>query len=624
MTGTAWIYYRSWVAVILLIPAGVWYYIQLLDECIKRKEQEFLVQFKELIQTFSSLLNTGYSVENAVKESLKEMQIFYSDDAAILRELEIMVRQIRVQVPVEQAVEELSERTKLPDVESFAGVFVTAKRSGGNLMSIIRNTADQIGDKIDVKREIDTMLAAKKYEFQVMSVIPFWNCTLYDCQFSGIYGKSLRKYSRKRSDDRMSDHIFGRIRAWAKDHRDRSLSIGIMLVVFSVGVAALIWDYNGAYRKNVEEITRKTYGKGKRTEELRVEGKDRVLGEIPIEVTEQVYGEQEISQVLKQAVKKMDSLILGENVSLDHVDRDLNLLTEIPGKPIDVTWKLDRYDVINIYGKLKEDKLVSEGTPVKLTAILTYREDVEKQILYECMAMVYPRMTGSDGALLEKVRRTVAEKDQDTRESGTLTLPKQVDGQEIHFYTVMNWRGAVIMAAAVVISVLFFALDKQNEIKEKQARQKQMCLDYPEVISKLTLLLGAGMTVRKAWIKIVNDYDSRIKQQGKRAVYEEMKYTCRQMDGGVPEAECYEKFGRRCGTQEYMRFGALLSQNLRKGTKGLNDLLRLEAIQSFEERKARARRLGEEAGTKLLLPMFLMLAEVLVIVVVPAFFTVQM
>ena len=76
----------------------------------------------------------------------------------------------------------------------------------------------------------------------------------------------------------MSDHIFGRIRTWAKDHRDRSLSIGIMLVVFSVGVAALIWDYNGAYRKNVEEITRKTYGKGKKTEELRVEGKHRVLG----------------------------------------------------------------------------------------------------------------------------------------------------------------------------------------------------------------------------------------------------------------------------------------------------------------------------------------------------------
>ena len=47
-----------------------------------------------------------------------------------------------------------------------------------------------------------------------------------------------------------------------------------MLVVFSVGVAALIWDYNGAYRKNVEEITRKTYGKGKKTEEKREKRSD--------------------------------------------------------------------------------------------------------------------------------------------------------------------------------------------------------------------------------------------------------------------------------------------------------------------------------------------------------------
>ena len=76
----------------------------------------------------------------------------------------------------------------------------------------------------------------------------------------------------------MSDHIFGRIRAWTKDHRDRSLSIGIMLVVFSVGVASFIVGLQWCLQKNVEEITRKTYGKGKKTEELRVEGKDRYWG----------------------------------------------------------------------------------------------------------------------------------------------------------------------------------------------------------------------------------------------------------------------------------------------------------------------------------------------------------
>ena len=83
----------------------------------------------------------------------------------------------------------------------------------------------------------------------------------------------------------------------------------------------------------------------------------------------------------------------------------------------------DRYDVINIYGKLKEDKLVSEGTPVKLT--LTYREDVEKQVLYECMAMVYPRMTGSDGALLEvHGRKKGYQRNRDVNR-------KQVDGQAV-------------------------------------------------------------------------------------------------------------------------------------------------------------------------------------------------
>ena len=165
-------YQTPWV-MLLVVPVSVFFLKWKKKQIIRERKRRLNYQFRDALNSMSVAVQAGYSVENAVKESLKEMQVFYSDDAAILRELEIMVRQIRVQVPVEQAVEELSERTKLPDVESFAGVFVTAKRSGGNLMSIIRNTADQIGDKIDVKREIDTMLAAKKYEFQVMSVIPF-------------------------------------------------------------------------------------------------------------------------------------------------------------------------------------------------------------------------------------------------------------------------------------------------------------------------------------------------------------------------------------------------------------------------------------------------------------------
>ena len=109
----------------------------------------------------------------------------------------------------------------------------------------------------------------------------------------------------------------------------------------------------------------------------------------------------------------------------------------------------------------------------------------------------------------------------------------------------------------------------------------------------------------------------------KRQVYEEMVYTMREMQRGTPESECYEHFGMRCGLPVYRKFAVMLSQNLRKGTKGLAELLQREAAGAFEERKAAARKLGEETSTRLLGPMFLMLGVVLMIIVVPAFLTIQ-
>ena len=171
--------------------------------------------------------------------------------------------------------------------------------------------------------------------------------------------------------------------------------------------------------------------------------------------------------------------------------------------------------------------------------------------------------------------------------------------------------------------ILLLAQKKQKEMQEETQRSRQLLRDYPEIVGKLTLYLGAGMTVKRAFRKVVEDYERQKETTGVRCAYEEMQKTLREMESGHTEAESYENFGRRCKVQAYLRFGALLSQNLRKGTRGLTQLLKMESIQAFEDRKARARRLGEEAGTKLLLPMFLMLAVVLVIVIVPAFLSMQ-
>ncbi|MGE9881409.1 type II secretion system F family protein [Blautia obeum] len=170
---TAWLFYRSLWAVFLLAPVGGWNFWRLVQEQAYQKEKEFQLQFKEAILAVSSAMNIGYSVENAFREAQKELKKIYPEEARISKELQMIVRQLRVHVPMEQILEELSQRAPTEDVRNFVTVFVAAKKSGGNMIAIIQNTANQIGDKMDVKREIDTILAAKRYEFRVMSVVPY-------------------------------------------------------------------------------------------------------------------------------------------------------------------------------------------------------------------------------------------------------------------------------------------------------------------------------------------------------------------------------------------------------------------------------------------------------------------
>ena len=171
--------------------------------------------------------------------------------------------------------------------------------------------------------------------------------------------------------------------------------------------------------------------------------------------------------------------------------------------------------------------------------------------------------------------------------------------------------------------VFQFTAEKQKQKEQRKKEIRQMQFDYPQLINKFSLYIGAGMTVRRAWIQIVKEYDKEKHYLGERTVYEEMRYTMNELKNGRPESECYEAFGRKCESPVYRKFGMLLSQNLRKGTKGLTNLLQREAQEAFEERKNMAKKLGEEAGTKLMIPLFLMLAVVFVIVTVPAFLTIQ-
>ena len=192
---TSWLFYQSFWALLFLIPAGVILYRLQIEDLIHRKRSRFLIQFRELIQGMSASLNTGYSVENALCETQKELLLLYPEDELIQKELRLIVRQIKIQIPIEKILDEFAARVDLEDVYSFTTVFAAAKRSGGDMMAIIKNTVHQISDKIDVNREIDTLLAAKKYEFKVMCMIPYFIIAYMVVSFpefmSCLYGNAI-------------------------------------------------------------------------------------------------------------------------------------------------------------------------------------------------------------------------------------------------------------------------------------------------------------------------------------------------------------------------------------------------------------------------------------------------
>lgn len=126
------------------------------------------------------------------------------------------------------------------------------------------------------------------------------------------------------------------------------------------------------------------------------------------------------------------------------------------------------------------------------------------------------------------------------------------------------------------------------------------------------------MSVRRAFQKAAMDYKNKKEILGCRYAYEELLQSSYEMENGISEGEAYLRFGQRCNEVRYKTLATLLVQNLKKGNQGLVQMLEQESVTAWEDRKRKAKVLGEAAATKLLVPMVLMLLVVIAILLIPA------
>ena len=139
---------------------------------MEKEKEQFRMQFREWILLLASSLSAGYSVENAFAKSRRELALMFPKGGIMLTELEEMIRKAGNNQRPEQLLEELAEKHPYEEVKSFVEVFCTARTSGGSLNTIIRQTAGQMAQVMDTRREIRTFLAAKIYEQRIMMLMP--------------------------------------------------------------------------------------------------------------------------------------------------------------------------------------------------------------------------------------------------------------------------------------------------------------------------------------------------------------------------------------------------------------------------------------------------------------------
>ncbi len=391
------------------------------------------------------------------------------------------------------------------------------------------------------------------------------------------------------------------------------LAAGFLTAAFSV------WIQGTEIGKST--IDRNEPGEGSQEREFLVDAKGELENyPIRLEIEEKRLTLNQKKEYLNQAKKELGQLILGENSSLEQVTEPLHLPEYLQDGAVEASYSFSDYTVFRVDGTLEQE--VDKPVMVQITAELTCQKEI---LLYQFYVRVVPQKKSSQEKFAEKLADIVAKENQ-KEDTDVVILPEEEGGKKIVWKEEKQSSGFIIVFMSAVLAMGLLLREKENEKRKEAERRKQMLFDYSGIVSKLSLLLGAGMNISLAWEKIALTYSGKRERNEIeiRYAYEEMLSTLYEIKDGAGELRAYENFGIRCRLGVYRKLSSLIVQNVRRGAKGMQKLLEQEEWEAYEQRKTQAKQAGEEAGTKLLLPMGIMLVIVLAILVIPAGMTLNL
>jgi tight adherence protein C len=327
------------------------------------------------------------------------------------------------------------------------------------------------------------------------------------------------------------------------------------------------------------------------------------------------YSDEEIQKLFDETEQRIDATMPGKNASLERVEWNLEMRRSYDDLPVNIQWYTDHPELVDFDGQLHTG-IPEKGCQVRLTAELELQKQVRS---VERDVRVYP--SREEETIREEILEEAGRLNQEESDESSYRLPSEVQGKQLRWYQSSSSRGKTFLVLALVGSLLGVWSQKENEMRRRARRAQQLEEDYPELVSRLQLYLGAGMSMRAIFGRIAKEYQKKLRAgEPQRVAYEEISRCAWRMENGITEAEAYDEFGSRCGIPCYRALALLLVQNLKKGGDGLLPILEREVQTAFETKKRKARADGERITVKLLLPLFMELGVVMLLILIPALF----
>ena len=454
--------------------------------------------------------------------------------------------------------------------------------------------------------------------------------------------------------------------ARVKRIKKRSIYCVVAGLVFAI--LSLITNRQSIYvRPN--EIERGSYGTQKTPYSIKIDAENLAKNmEFSVSVSSKKYTKDEADEAFAKKIDELKIDILNENESFESINSKLNFKSDL-GDGVRASYAFEPKKIEEYYDKYKSAKKrkatksdllatvsiatrsdiddfkyfvdyqkVIDGSGnvnnenFKLTEFCTgfiviqLSTEIKDKEVYEALDVAQAKVVSKKLTPIEAFKvafkKELDNSDKETINEDTIKLPKVINDFRIIYKENRNLGFLLMPIFGVLVAILLEARDKEEEKEKAKRRIRLLEIDFAQIISKILLYVSSGMTIRNSFIRLAEQYQkskSGVKNFENRAAYEELVVVKNKLASGYSEINAYEEMAKNINLRIYTRFLNIIIQSIKNGNKDLKNILNMEVQDALYERKQNAKKLGEEAATKLVLPLMMMLSIIMVVIMVPAF-----